>query len=216
MTNMKEINIYFSVIDLSILKKLRSLRLKHVKLWFSSNLPTKYNKIVRYIKDANFIEKNCRIGSEYSFHQWVSESESVCRVDSCLKYLIWRHKEYNSDFIIIDKKDGTLTFFVDVKNNESFPDAFYTVDCFNSFDALFTHLDYCFLLDYSKFRRTSKVQRGGRVYKEISTNYFWYLDTLHRNHYEVFDKSGKHIGEATLSGEIDKSKADKAKTIDCI
>jgi predicted ATPase len=51
------------------------------------------------------------------------------------------------------------------------------------------------------------------VYKEISTNRYWYLDNLHKDHYEVFNAMGEHIGVANLQGEIDTSKREKGRRI---
>jgi hypothetical protein len=64
-----------------------------------------------------------------------------------------------------------------------------------------------------RFTRTSKVEQGQQVYKETSTNRYWYLDKFHKTHYEVFNSVGKHIGEANLDGIIDESKKDNTKTI---
>ena len=45
-----------------------------------------------------------------------------------------------------------------------------------------------------RFRKTNKPpQQGKPVYEEISTKRYWYLDNLHKTHYEVFDNTGKHI-----------------------
>ena len=58
-----------------------------------------------------------------------------------------------------------------------------------------------------RFRKTNKPPQQGRsVYEEISTGYYWYLDNLHQNHYEVFNNDGQHVGEANLQGIIDYSK----------
>ncbi len=62
-----------------------------------------------------------------------------------------------------------------------------------------------------RFERTSKQVKGATVYKEKSTGYYWYLDTLHRNHYEVFNEQKEHLGEADLEGNLDRSKKDSSK-----
>jgi hypothetical protein len=53
------------------------------------------------------------------------------------------------------------------------------------------------------FSKTNFVEQGQPVYQEIATSYYWYLDNLHKNHYEVFNYNGDHIGIADLNGEID-------------
>lgn len=65
--------------------------------------------------------------------------------------------------------------------------------------------------DSSRFQKTSKNIHGATVFKELDTDYFWYLDTLHNNHYEVFNSQKEHIGEADLRGNIDTNKQDKSK-----
>ncbi len=62
-----------------------------------------------------------------------------------------------------------------------------------------------------RFERTSKQVKGATIYKEKETSYYWYLDTLHRNHYEVFNAQKEHLGEADLEGNIDTSKKDSSK-----
>lgn len=67
------------------------------------------------------------------------------------------------------------------------------------------------------FKKTGQVQSGRMVYRELETGYYWYVDNLHVGnaaHLEVFDSQGKHLGEATLSGEINRDKQDKDKLID--
>lgn len=57
-----------------------------------------------------------------------------------------------------------------------------------------------------RFSKTSRINQGQIVYKELSTNRYWCLDNLHKNHYEVFDSTNNHIGIADLNGHIDTSK----------
>ena len=62
------------------------------------------------------------------------------------------------------------------------------------------------LKDTTRFNKTKLVRQGQPVYKEIETSRYWYLDNLHRNHYEVFDSSEVHIGIADMQGNVDISK----------
>jgi hypothetical protein len=62
------------------------------------------------------------------------------------------------------------------------------------------------LLNKSCFTSTKKIEQGQRVYKEIKADRYWYLDNLHKDHYEVFDSNGEYIGKANLRGEINKTK----------
>jgi len=65
----------------------------------------------------------------------------------------------------------------------------------------------CFSLkDTARFKKTQMNRQGQPIYKDIKTGDYWYLDNLHKNHYEVFDSNKKHIGEADSQGNIDTSK----------
>lgn len=62
------------------------------------------------------------------------------------------------------------------------------------------------LKDGTRFQKCRKNVQGQNVYREIDTDYYWYLDNLHKNHYEVFDRKRQHIGTANTDGIIDSSK----------
>jgi hypothetical protein len=64
-----------------------------------------------------------------------------------------------------------------------------------------------------EFILTHEIRQGQRVYRRITTNDYWYLDNLHKNHYEVFDSNRKHVGEADLQGNIDISKRINGRTL---
>jgi hypothetical protein len=72
------------------------------------------------------------------------------------------------------------------------------------------------LRDSTRFEKTSVMVQGRTVYRELMTDRYWYVDNLHIGkaaHLEVFDKTGKHIGEADLQGNLNTVKKDLAKTI---
>jgi hypothetical protein len=75
------------------------------------------------------------------------------------------------------------------------------------------HIHDFSLFDKNRFTKTNFIEQGQRVFQENKTKYYWYLDNLHKNHYEVFDNTGKHFGESDLNGQIDNSKKKPAKTI---
>ena len=72
-----------------------------------------------------------------------------------------------------------------------------------------------FLLDdTSRFVRTHRFNKRSTIYQENGTNRFWYRDDFHRTHFEVFNSTGDHIGEASLDdGILDTSKRDSAKSL---
>ena len=70
------------------------------------------------------------------------------------------------------------------------------------------------LKNIKRFRKISREGEPNR-YFEISTKRYWYLDELHRNHFEVFDSTGKnHLGIADLEGNIDETKKDPSRSIE--
>lgn len=69
------------------------------------------------------------------------------------------------------------------------------------------------LKDGTRFQKDRRIVQGQHVYREIGTGYYWYLDNLHKNHYEVFDGHGQHIGTANTDGVIDSSKKVNGRTL---
>jgi hypothetical protein len=71
------------------------------------------------------------------------------------------------------------------------------------------------LRDNKRFIKTNLRSKDDRsVFKEIDTNYFWYVDNFHFGrsaHIEVFNIKHNHVGEANLAGIIDRNKKDKTK-----
>lgn len=67
--------------------------------------------------------------------------------------------------------------------------------------------------DIKRFSRSNLFRQGKTVYREIITGYYWYLDALHKNHYEVFNSNEEHIGVADLKGNIDTSKRVNGRTL---
>lgn len=71
-----------------------------------------------------------------------------------------------------------------------------------------------FIYNVSKFKSIGKKCQGQPIFKEIATGNYWYLDNLHKHHYEVFSSNGReHLGEADLSGNFDASKAKLGRDI---
>lgn len=72
------------------------------------------------------------------------------------------------------------------------------------------------LCDTKRFAKTSKHNKDSVIYQEIETSNYWYEDKYHHNtkpHFEVFDDIGNHLGEADMSGLLDRTKADKNKKL---
>ena len=74
------------------------------------------------------------------------------------------------------------------------------------------------LTDKSRFQLLpGKRYDGQQMYRELKSGNIWYLDALHKSHYEVFDTTGRsHLGEADLAGNLDQSKKDPQKRINTV
>lgn len=69
------------------------------------------------------------------------------------------------------------------------------------------------LRNKARFVRTNHIRQGKVVYRETATNNYWYLDNLHKNHYEVFNANEDHLGIADLAGVLDGTKAENGRKL---
>ena len=71
------------------------------------------------------------------------------------------------------------------------------------------------VLNTSQYIKTGKTYKDAAIYKKGDK--YYYRDTFHKGeaaHLEVFDKRGKHLGEADIgTGKIKEGTADPKKTI---
>lgn len=231
-----DINIFFNFIDkqtVPILKLIRSWNKRSIKIWYckdciEDNIEIK--KIISQRRDFKCIEDNISIDHSISYYEWQLSEAKVLSCTNALAALIHRNKTNSTNYIVIDSNltlnsKRQIVAFTDAQQKPDLPDKFYKFPCFSNSDAIF---DYCKCKgifqfdkdDTSKYQPTGKQYNGANIYKVIKDNntlkngYYFYLDTLHKNHYEVFDPTGKiHLGEMNLDGVLDKSKADRKKRI---
>lgn len=139
-------------------------------------------------------------------------------------------EQWNEDdnFLIVNfsneydnQKRKFLPIFKDAWHQTDIP-IFFKIDFVTSFEDLELWLatsqkSNFSLLDRSRFEKTNHTFQGARIFQEHKTKRHWYLDMLHKDHYEVFDNTGKtHLGVADLNGNIDSEKAIKKRKIDFI
>lgn len=62
------------------------------------------------------------------------------------------------------------------------------------------------------FKRIKETFQGAQVYQKSPSGQFWYLDQLHKDHYEVFDAQRRHLGTADLQGRLNRSKRKKGRS----
>ena len=196
---------------------IRSVYRTKIKFWFPQ-ISISDSRISQW-KDAEEIETKTTDKS-LTYIQWDLD-KCICNILYDERIHLAERTKF-SNFLMLDKNNynkDSFIMFRDAKHKKELPDAFIKIHSFKSFDSLLT---YCrdeglfgfSIEDTSFFTKDSQlsVKEGTYVAKEIKTGYFWYLDLLHKNHYEVFDNTGKkHIGEANLNGEMIPDSADKKK-----
>ena len=79
-------------------------------------------------------------------------------------------------------------------------------------DLFITPLDI-FLRNTERFIRTKFKQQGATVFQEKATSYYWYLDNLHKDEFEVFNSNKEHIGVANLEGIIQPDSKVEGRTL---
>ena len=212
------LNVYFKLIDdttLPILAELRNHRYKSIKYWINP-VYTPHS----YIRDYNDI-KHERIDYQLTCFDWNIDLGVAEPQNEGLEHLVSRFLTDGTKFVIVDNcqhSGNQLVFFQDSSHLKDFPQGFVKVPCFCNFQDLFDYAIsekiFSFSLENNAdFQKINKTVQGKNVYKEKKNDRYWYLDNLHKNHYEVFDNTGIHLGEANLEGELDTTKKDKNKTI---
>lgn len=140
-----------------------------------------------------------------------------------MEHLLWRILNENTPFVCIDNRshcNNQLSLFHDAKHKDEYPNQFVKVPCFTTLGGLMEYAQnfgvFSFSLqdgtNFDKCNNISPIQ-GATVFRNKKTGYYWYMDMLHKNHYEVFDKTGVHLGEADMNGTLDTSKKDSKKRI---
>lgn len=205
-----------------VIVKLRKQRNSNICIWLCKEEVAKYEhrKIISTWKDIKYIDENYSIDNNLSYYEWDTENAMANPLFCGLRWVIARSGEMT--FCVVTsqkKKHDCLIMFRDAPHLAELPDSFIKVKCFNEYPQVF---EYCkendvfkfTLEDRSRFVRASGIEpvQGAIVYKELKTNNLWYLDMLHKNHYEVFDSTGKkHLGEADMEGFLDVMKKDSSK-----
>jgi hypothetical protein len=216
-----QLNVYFKTIDDAtrpILKELRDMRHPAIKLWVNDSQKTEVCFMRDYtkIEHTNTDHQLTCINWDVNTYQGIPEGDGM-------EHLAWRSLKEHTQFVCIDSAahcKQQIVLFQDAKHLKEYPCEFVKVPCFDNLSSL---MDYAmskgvfsFSLDdtlrFERYHGIGQIQ-GAKVYKEKGENRYWYLDMLHKTHYEVFDHTGKHLGEADMDGKIDFSQGDKNKTI---
>lgn len=164
------------------------------------------------IETKNLIDNNC------CYFQWNFDNFKVDYCFKILKEITERKAQFDSEqYLLINFNNSIehcrerILIFKDAKQFQNLPFNFVHIDFVSDFLELeiwleTNHIGQFSLLDKNKFVRTTFVQQGKPVFKEILTNNYWYIDNFHKNEYEVFNSNRQHIGVADLNGDLDTTK----------
>ena len=220
---MDKLNVYFKTLDTvtrPVFRKLREARYRNITCW-AKRKDLLNEKI--FIRDAKFIEDN-KVDPALRCFNWDINTMQIEPVYDGLNHLVSLVEQSNADlnFVCIDNIQNInhrYTLFLDAKTRNDYPKSFVIVPCFQTIEELMSYAQskqlFQFTLDdTTKFKKCSgmSIQKGACVYQERETGRYWYLDTFHKDHYEVYDSNGKrHLGEADLNGNFNPSKSDSSK-----
>lgn len=223
---MGEANVYLhdlSQNSLAIAQKVRAWGTRNVRLWVSretmSRSPLK--KFVAHWRDGQVIDQNVQVNNSIGYYEWDLNTTGIDQITSeGLKALIQRCRTQNLRFVILGegvKCKGRFAGFVDAPQCSNLPDDWHVCEWVTTYEEILALCQqrgvFDFDLNSSRFVRAGQGGQDETVYKELKTGNLIYLDRLHKTHYEVFDSHGRHLGEMSLNGDLDRSKADSNKRL---
>lgn len=198
-------------------------------IWDGAKYIDKGSKLIRHFLTLKSIDVNTRPLKDRSckYVLW-NYDKSPNVVDPPHKILIEmteRKYQYSlEDSVLLDSCNsleacrGVLLTFKDAKHKEECPASFVRIPHVLSQAELelwlkTNHVKSFSLFDKSRFQRTGRTYHAKPIFQEIGTGYYWYLDNLHRDEYEVFNPNCDHIGTATLEGEMNPDSRENGRTI---
>lgn len=205
-----------------IIDELWNIRSKKIKLWIPQDVLVKDSQYNQSALVA--LETNIKADLGLTCYRWNIENTEILPVEKLYNYWIERYNDNQKWAILTEEEDSKhiQSLFLDAQHKLELPDKWYRYKCYSDRESLISFCKESGVLDFAlcrgvRFDKAGEITsvKGAVVYKEIETGCFWYLDTFHRNHYEVFDSIGNHLGEADIQkGIIDRTKADKNKHLE--
>lgn len=200
-----------AVIDDNFIKSFENIRQKDLKQLFRSTVFNRPN--LKKWKDEQLHSSDIIYTSESCTHQknFVTDTSVAEIAERCLQreqrhilinFTESQFKGITSFEVIKDEKQKIKVECADSKND------------FDKWLNLPTEIVQAFLTNTNLFERTKFIIQGATVFKEIETGYYWYLDNFHKNEFEIFNSTGKHIAVANLNGKFKLNSAKKGRTID--
>ena len=224
---MDEVNVYLhglSQDSLAIAKKVRAWGTRKVRLWVSEeNLrQSSFKRLVANWRDGCVIDQNVQVDNSIGYYEWDLKTVGIDPITSKgLRALIQRCRTQDLQFVILGegaKIKNRFAGFVDAPQRPDLPDGWQTCEWVTTYEELLVLCQRRGVFDFdlanvSRFARAGQGGQSEPVYKELKTGNLIYLDHLHKTHYEVFDSQGKHLGEMSLNGDLDRTKADPNKRL---
>lgn len=162
------------------------------------------------------------------YYRWnIDNLENVLFEDSVLiKSAAQKYHESTKYSVIVSFKESEwkrdiLPIIIDAKHVKGLPSIsnipyFYPYYSFIEwYKEIYNRRSFS-LLNVNEFERTNFLHAKMRIYKNLSSGDYWYYDYFHKDnkeHFEVFDSTGHHKGEANMNGVIDTTKRDSSKSI---
>ena len=212
------VNLFFPIVDrdtVVLINYIRAIRSRNVILWFRKE--DAQHELIRLLRDRRFIDDNLSVNHEVQYIKWDLTTYQFCDA-SPYDALITRTEKHGTEFMVVLPSNclkGHLFLFYDAPHREDLPSDFFRVRVISSKDDLlnlFISLSEFNIEDETKYKRLDRHIKGATIYQELSSGKFYYLDTFHKTHYEVYDSTGKtHLGEMDLFGVFDDTKRDKSK-----
>jgi len=153
----------------------------------------------------------------------IENNFSVEQANNLLGKVYEKHLDINTSkniivnlFNTLQSNNSKLIVFKDSFSNNLLPEKLVHIDSIISKEELIewiTNNDVFSLYNTSKYRKIGQEYDGKPIFVSLIDDNYWYLDNFHKNHYEVFDKNGIHLGEADLNGDLNIKKRDSKKRI---
>ncbi len=224
---MDEVNVYLHDLNqgsLAIAKQVRMWGTRKVRLWVSEEAlrQSSYKGLVANWRDGYVIDQSVQVDNSIGYYEWDLKTVGINPITSGgLKALIQRCWTQNLQFVILGevaKIKNHFAGFVDAPQWPKLPDVWHVCEWVTTYEELLALCQQRGVFDFdltnvSRFVRAGQGGQSETVYRELKTGNLIYLDRLHKTHYEVFDSHGKHLGEMSLNGYLDRTKSDSNKRL---
>lgn len=182
------------------------------------------DRTLKTAADIRVLEKGAHPDNSVYCFEWDYRNLYAQPLDTIYNYCVEQSSIDVYDWVILTENirpKKAMFLFQDASHINLLPEEWYCYPCFNNKKDLTNHCNKiespiyklsgnpAFTPSNDKYKHT----RGAQVYKESRTGRLWYLDTLHKDHFEIFDGTGlTHLGEADrATGQPDFGKADPSK-----